>query len=276
MTPELITKIIAPQVTFEGIRNIEKFSKIFCDLYRIELFKDGLDLILTKLQEKHLSFEVKNTKGWDTNVGCFLTEPKSFFNKTFGKVIHKNSLKIILRNLSCNVMAHEMAHALEFESRINLGEEFRQAIGHDIKNREPQILTLKSEIKRLMIDAIKSYKPEHFLSELFARYFELLSTSRNVMMFGSFATNDVMHFFVNTTNFIENIFNPQIRSKVNLNIAASTSHFINKIKHLNLEENFQKNTESRKEKNSNSWSKGIKSNASWQQEFKLIDDSKNS
>ena len=44
-----IEKIFAPQIKFEGVCELDKFARYFCDLYRIELFKDGLDLILTKI-----------------------------------------------------------------------------------------------------------------------------------------------------------------------------------------------------------------------------------
>ncbi len=202
---EFFGKIIAPQLHFHEGNHTEKFMKIFFDLYRIEIFKDGLDLILTKMNERSLHFDIKEMKGWDTNVGCFLKD------------------KITLRSLSHNVLAHEMAHAFAFESRVDLGAEFMQCVGYDMKNREPQIMTLKGEVKRLMVDALKSYPTNQFLGEIFARYFELLSVSRNVVSTGDFTTRDVMDFFVNITNFIEKIFNPQIRKKVNPQIASETS-----------------------------------------------------
>lgn len=266
-----LKKIFASQLDFEGSDRSEKFLKSFFNLYRIELFKDGLDLILTKIKEKHLRFEIRITKGWDTNVGCFLTEKKNFYDKTLDKFFQKKSLKIILRQLSCNVMAHEMAHALEFESRINLGEEFRQAIGFDMKDRQPQILTLKAEVKRLMVEALKSYPPHQFLSELFARYFELLSVSRNVCEAGSFATSDVMDFFLNTTNFVEKIFNPKIQSKIDPEIAAMTSEIARQVKLSTPHQKFQEKVESFHTKSENSektaWSKNVKSNADWQKSW---------
>ncbi len=261
---DLLKNIFAPHLDFEGVAEPEKFLKTFCNLYRIELFKDGLDLILTKVQEKDLKFEVKITKGWDTNVGCYLTEQSKVFNKVFGtfsKVVKK---KIILRQLTCNLIAHEMAHALEFESEINLGEEFRQAIGFDMKNREPQNVALKGEIKRLMVDALKTYPQHQFISELFARYFELLSISRNVRASGDFTTTEVMSFFENTTNFIERIFNPQIKSKIDPKIAAHTLEIASQVKLEQPEQKFQERVESFQKKTQGSWSKGVKSNAMWQ------------
>jgi hypothetical protein len=274
---DLIRSIIIPQLSFEGANESEKFVKLFCDLYRIELFKDGLDLILTKMQEKHLRFEVKIIKGWDTNVGCFLTEKKSVYNQTFGKFFQKQSLKIILRSMHYNVLAHEMAHALEFEGGIDLGEEFRKCIGFDMKNRKADILTLRAEIQRLMVDALESYPENQFLSELFARYFELLSISRNVVTSGSFATLDVMGFFVNTTNFIEKIFNPKIRKKIDPKISQATIEIVKKVKLEAPQQKFQERVESRQKTSGGSFAKSVKSNAMWHnawQKTKEIDDKK--
>ena len=265
---EFIKKICTSQLEFEGVENLEKFVKTFADLYRIELFKDGLDLILTKMEEKHLKFEVRITKGWDTNLGCFLTEQKSFFDKTLGKVLRQTAPKIILRNLSHNLMAHEMAHALEFESGLNLGEDFRKAIGFDMKDRHPQSITLKGETQRLMVEALKSYPPHQFISELFARYFELLSISRNVRATGDFATSDVMGFFENTTNFVEKIFNPQIRAKINPRIAEATSVLASQIRLEAPQQKFQEKIESVQRKSAGSWAKVAKSNAMWQEGWK--------
>lgn len=260
---DLIRSIIIPQLSFEGVQDNEKFVKLFCDLYRIELFKDGLDLILTKLQQKHLSFEVKIIKGWDTNLGCFLTERRNIFDKTLGKFFAKNSLKIILRSNNYNVLAHEMAHALEFESGLDLGAEFRKCIGLDMKNRQAEILTLRGEIQRLMVDALKSYPENQFISELFARYFELLSISRNVIATGNFATSDVMDFFANTTNFIRKIFNPQIKTKISHEIAKITTEIAAKVKLEKPQQKFQERIESRTKTFGGSWTKSTKSNAAY-------------
>jgi hypothetical protein len=272
MSKDFLKNIFLPQLEFEGVRNDDKFIEVFKDLYRIELFKDGLDLILTKVKQQHLKFEVKIIKGWDTNVGCFLTEKKSIVDKVAGKIFYNRNLKIILRQLSRNVMAHEMAHALEYESKINLGEDFRKAIGYDMKNREPQMITLKAEVKRLMVDALKSYKPEQFLSELFARYFELLSVSRDVQSRGDFSTKEVMEFFTNTTNFIVDIFNPQIKNKIDPEIAKFTTELTKLIKLEEPQEKFSQKVDSFHKRSTSSWSKNVKSNANWQLGWKKFEE----
>jgi hypothetical protein len=262
-----LASIINPQISFEGERQDEKFIKLFCNLYRIELFKDGLDLILTKLQQQKLRFEIRYIKGWDTNVGCFLTEPQNFSDRLANKFLTNRNLKIILRSLNYNVLAHEMAHALEYESKINLGETFRQAIALDMKDRKANLISLESQIQRLMVDALKSYKPNQFISELFARYFELLSISRNVIDNGDFTTDQVMDFFVNTTKFIKEIFNPNLKKIIDPKIASYSDQIAFEVKIIKPQLNFQDRIESRNTKTSGSWAKGIKSNASYQESW---------
>ncbi len=233
VTKQDFANIILAQSKFENNQDKEKLVDIFIKLYRIEIFKDGLDLILSKLKEKKLQFEIRLIKGWDTNQGCFLTQKRSFIDKTvekIDKIFHRQELKIIIRNLSYNVLAHEMAHCFEFESGISLNEKFLEAITLDMNGREADFLPLRSQIKRLMVDALKNYKPNQFLSELFARYFELLSISRNVCQNGDFQTQEVMNFFINTTNFIDKIFNPLIKKQINIDIADKSSLLIEQIK----------------------------------------------
>ena len=274
---DFLKSIIIPQLHFDGVIDNEKFVKLFLDLYRIEIFKDGLDLILTKLQQKHLRFEIKEIKGWDTNVGCFLTEHRGVFDRTVGKFFQKASLKIILRSLHYNVLAHEMAHAMDFESGLDLGTDFRTAIGFDMKDRQASILTLRGEIQRLMVDALRSYPEHQFLNELFARYFELLSISRNVMSNGSFATSDVMSFFENTTKYMTHILNPQIRKKIDPKIAQATIEIARQVKLQAPQQKLQERVESTQKKSGGSWAKATKSNAmyldSWNK-TKEIEDKK--
>lgn len=268
---DIIKQIFSPQTKFEGINNIDRLCLMFCRLYRIDIFKNGLDLILTKLHQQHLFFDVKIIKDWDTNIGCFLTEQQSFFDKTIGKMFTKKSLKIILRQLSYNVLAHEMAHAVDFESGANLNENFSKSIKLDMQQDKSAILTLKAESKRLMIDALKSYPENQHNAELFARYFELLSISRDVCENGNFTTNDVMNYFANTTKFITEILNLQLKNLVNQSIAKKTTEIANEIKFSNQKENFSDKVNSFHQKTTSSgeksWSKNVRSNSFYHQSW---------
>lgn len=263
-----IEKIFAPQIRFEGVCELDKFARYFCDLYRIELFKDGLDLILTKIKERDISFEVHLIKGWDTNLGCYLTEQSRVFNKVAGVFSTSVKKKIIIKSFSHNVIAHEMAHALEFESGLDLGKEFRQAIGYDMKGRQADLLSLKGEIKRLMVDALKAYPQHQFLSELFARYFELLSICKNVQGKGAFQTTEVMDFFMNTTKYVQEIFNKVVRPKIDPEIAKKTTEIAKAVKIVKAEAKFQDRAgtffKAQGSGGAKSWSKNVKSNAMYQ------------
>ncbi len=308
---DLLPKIFAPRLKFEGADESEKFIRFFCDLYRIEIFKDGLDLILTKLQEQDLSFEVKIIKGWDTNLGCYLTEQNKVFNSILGKFSRQIKKTIIIKNFKHNVMAHEMAHALEFESGVDLGREFNQCLSVDLQVpnifavikekheaaqsnkdfaakhagldlRKSGFVALDAEIKRLMFDALKAYESNQFLSELFARYFELLALTRDVHGTGDFTSAQVMDFFVNTTNFITKIFNPAIKDKIDPTIAKATQQVAERVQIDGPQKKFQDNVNSFYKKtdgtNQKSFAKNVRSNSAYQagwQQYQALEDKKN-
>lgn len=266
----MIKNILKKGVTFDGAENFEKFYAVFTSLYNISLFKDGLDLVLTRIQTGDLTFEIKIIKGWDTNVGCHTTEQVKVFNKILNAFTTKLRHKIIIRNLLVNVVAHEMAHGLEAEGGIVLNEDFRKAIGFDMKDRQPQNLALAGAIKYLMGSDLKSYSADKIISELFSRYFELLSLSRDVQTHGDFSTKDVTDFFANTTRWIDQVFNARIRNKVDLEISKNTAKlteekaFKQEPKFAHKVDSFYKNVDERGQK---TWSANVKSNAAWQKSW---------
>ena len=85
-----------------------------------------------------------------------------------------------------------------------------------------------------------------------------------------------MDFFVNTTKFIKEIFNPQIQKITNQAIAQQTLEIVKNVKLTTPTLEFSKQFESRAQKNT-SFAKSIKSNASWQaswQKTQEIDEKK--
>jgi hypothetical protein len=266
----MIEEILNKVLKFEGVNESKKFSRIFTGLYGIALYKDGLDLILTKAKSNQLTFEVKIIKGWDTNVGCYLTDQRKIYNKILKTFTHQLDHKIILRSFAVNVLAHEMAHCLEIESGLVLNENFRTAIGYDMKNRKPESVVLAAEIQRLMVDALKFYPPNQFISELFARYFELLSISRDVDPSGSFLTTQVSDFFANSSKWIKLVFNAKIKSKIDPKIAAYTSNLVDS-GNFKQEKKFADQSRSFHKKineaGKKAWSGNVNSNANWQKSW---------
>lgn len=260
---DFLKLIITPNLDFEGGRADEKFCRFFANLYRIELYKTGLDLILTKLQQRQLRFEIRIAKDWDTNLGCYLRSENVVPDEENGKSFHRHCQKIVIRSFNYNVLAHELAHACEFNSKIDLGEDFRKAVALDMKDRRAGNIALDSEIQRLMIEALRAYKPNQFLSELFARYFELLSLSRFISPNGAFSGDEILDFFANVSNFIIKIFNPKIFNLIDPEISKATASIVQEVKISESAYQFRDQVNSRDQKFGDSWSKGIKSNFSW-------------
>jgi hypothetical protein len=263
----MITEILSPAIKFDGINEDKKFISQFTNLYGITIFKDGLDLILTKARHGDLTFEVKLIKGWKTNDGCCVTQENKIYNKFLNAFTKKLSHKIIIHNFSTNVIAHEMAHAIAAESGLALDEDFRKAIGFDMKNRTPENIALNGEVKRLMISDLKSYPANKILSELFARYFEILSICRDVEPNGKFTLSQVTDFFINTDKWIGEIFNHKIKEKIDRDIANFTAKLINE-NQFKSEKKFADGGKSFHKKldsdGGKSWSKNVDSNSAWQ------------
>ena len=163
-----------------------------------------------------------------------------------------------------------MAHALEAEGGIVLNEDFRKAIGFDMKDRKPQNIALAGAIKHLMVEDVKSYSSNQIISELFSRYFELLSMSQDVQTHGDFLTKDVMDFFANTTRFLDQVFNPRIKAKVDIAIAKHSAKLIEEKafkqepKFAHKVDYFYKKIDEKVQK---TWGANVKSNAAWQKSW---------
>jgi hypothetical protein len=277
-TKDFIANIFAKQTEHKSSQDLTNLVNLFYNLYNISFFKDGLDLILTKLSVAKLNFAIIEKKDWDTNVGCFLTSKNTFFHKALNLFTHHTTEKIIIRKLSANVLAHEMAHALEFASKKPLTATFQNTIRQDLAGADTAIITLKTEINRLINSDLKLYKPEQYPSELFARYFELLSLSRNVCFNGNFTTEQVIQLFPQTTNFLVNYFNPLIANQINSEIAYETSKIKTQTNqsNRNSEPNFTSTINSQKQEIRNKgWARTISSNHIWQESWEKIKDNKN-
>ena len=78
-----------------------------------------------------------------------------------------------------------------------------------------------------------------------------------------------MNYFANTTKFIAEILNPQIKKQINQNISIKTLEIAKNIKISNPQTNFSQKTESFHKRVDNngkkSWSQNTKSNNMYQQ-----------
>jgi hypothetical protein len=263
----MIEKILRSTTSFEGVNEITKFSEIFQLLYKTPLLKPSLDFSLTQIQKNHLKFEIKIIKNWDTNSGCYLSEQRTFYNKFIGSWSRKSYNKIILRNLFPSLIAHEMAHGVEIESGINFDNDFRQAIGFDMKGKTPKNQMFAGKFQRIFIEGIKLYPKDQIISELFARFFEILAEAKPISKNSGFTADEVKDFFYNSWNWIEKTLNPLLKSKINPEI----SKFSAKLDTASMQEKFTHKTESFFKRvdsqGKKTWTTNVKSNADWQKSW---------
>ncbi len=213
----------------------QEFIKNFEQLYQIKLLKDLLDLILTKAKQKKAKFVIKISRIWNRAAGDCQTE--GIVERIGGKILRRKYYTITIRNISHEVIMHEIAHAVEKESAINLNGEFRKAIANDMQEIEFASASVKTAIKQIMIEEMKAYKASQVMEEMFARYFELLAMSYDVGGWGryQFYAKDIIKFFENTTRWVESSFNPMIKHLSDKEIVTASDKFVANLKPYQME-----------------------------------------
>lgn len=272
ITSDIIKKFqpLENQIIFEGREKYQEFLRILINLYKIPIYKDGLDLIIGKTFAKKVKFEIKIIKDWDTNIGCYLTEQKKIYNKFLNRFTHILDHKIIIRKLSANVMAHEIGHFLEIESGISLDSGFKDAVITDLTNDSTANIALKAEIKRLFINDVKSYPNHQITSEFFARFFEIYSIAKGLSLRNAFTMAEIDNYFINANNWVKNSFLPKIKPLISNDIAILSNDLMQKNIHQDtpkFSDNIDRFHKRVNDQGGSSWSKNVKSNADWSNKF---------
>ena len=186
-----------------------EFIGLFKELYKVPLFKIGLDVSLTKAEIGNLKFNIQDTKQKTSLHGCCITKKKTIFNKAFGSFMQSHSHIVEIKTLTADVLMHEIAHSLEFESKINLSTEFANIFQYDLKKINKGHLLIKDAINQILYKDLTLYKKSQYNSEFLARYFELLARSKEVGGFTGqyhFTLIEIINCFPNVTKWIEKIF----------------------------------------------------------------------
>jgi hypothetical protein len=249
--------------------NIEKTTDLigsFKELYKVPWFKIGLDVILTKAELGLVRFFLQEKNITDNNHGCCITRQISVFNKIYKVVSRNYKYDIQLRTVSVDVIIHEIAHALEHESKINLNKDFAQIFASDINKVKKSHLNIQNAVKQIIFKELNLYHKNQHNSELLARFYELVAMSKEIGYYHHdyhFKLAEICDLFKNTIAWIENVFNANLRAQILDHIAPLS----NDIKFDNNLGSFSRKYQSLHGKNSDSqqqkkakWNKVIKSN----------------
>ncbi|MBT4922106.1 MAG: hypothetical protein HON23_03735 [Rickettsiales bacterium] len=232
------------------------FINNFKDLYKLDIFKPGLDLILSESEIGNVTFELNIIDDLVQLRGCCLTHERNVFNKVLNTFVKTYKHKITLQKLNVGVLMHEMAHALEKQGRISLSQGFDQAIGNDLKGIGSAPHTIKYAVDKIMYQDLKLYPENQQSSELFARLFQMLAMSKEIGHFDDefqFRVSDCEEFFKSSTMWIRDVFNVAAGARVADYISSQTA----KIKFTEANTRFTRKFTTESEKKS--WSSGASS-----------------
>ncbi|MBT4879340.1 MAG: hypothetical protein HON42_05940 [Alphaproteobacteria bacterium] len=253
-----IDKILLNSAKFDDPQKTANFIGQFKELYKIPLFKIGLDAILTKAEIGNVEFVMEQKNSAERLHGCCISSNKSKFNKIF-KVFTKELNHVIkIQTLDIHILAHEIAHALEKESKLDINKDFSTAINLDMQYVQSGHVLIQNAIRQILFKELELYDKAQHASELLARYFELLARSKEIGGYSSdfhFRYNEITSIFVNTTKWIEQVFNESLKASVrdhinilskNIKFDAALGNFARKEKkiHLNKKPNWSNATKS--------------------------------
>ena len=212
-----IDKILTRSLSFDDHQKIADFIGSFKELYKVPLFKVGLDVILTKAELGLVKFQLQEKNITETYHGCCITKQETLFNKIFSSFSKNYKHVINIRTLTVDVIMHEIAHALEKESKINLQDEFASIFATDLKNTKHSHINIQLAIKQIIFKELNLYPNSQHNSELLARFYELLAMSKEVGHYHNnyhFKLNEILSLFYNTVEWIDKVFNDNLKSQI--------------------------------------------------------------
>lgn len=190
------------------------FVYILEKTYNFKKFRNFINLILTLSELGKIKIFLSDKNVFEDYLGlCQTFDDKKKIN--FGKntlikisdIFDKKSL-ITIKKIKSHIIFHEFAHCIEKQLKIKLEEVFFFKITSDIKNTNIGNIILKNTLNNIMIEEIKEYKKNHFISELFARYFEIYAYTKEISNESSIPIEDLDNVFLETNKWFDNYLDP--------------------------------------------------------------------
>lgn len=213
----------------------EKFIYCFTELYRLPILKPLLDAILTEAKKGNAKFILQPLQNWDRVAGHCTT---SFVDKkligeesSFKKGIFSKNYKIVIKKFIPDILIHEIGHAIEQISEIDINQDFRKNFAMDMQLKNSSNRQLSSAIEDVMEKQLKSYQLKSIMAELFARFFEMLAMSKEVGGWGDyqFTYLEISKFFLNTIDWTEKVLHPILYKMIDKDVSLSSLEFVNNL-----------------------------------------------
>lgn len=263
LTTTLEPLAIIQRVTKARVAGIaQEFIYIIKKLYQYEVLKFFLDFTTSVAHDGRLTFELYDQQDFELDLGnCKTIENAT--NSLFNRFRRRNLYNITIKKVSPDVVLHEIAHMVDKELNLRLHEGYSNAVFLDIENPNTKNAHLKSVIDDIMIRQVANYPKSHHFAELFARYFEIISLSKEVIgkyKSSGFTLSEVISTFQNTHKWLSKNAYPSMKKETNPLIAAGSKKYIvpiEKIKH-NWSEEKVKSFHNRSDNSQKKWGSSIK------------------
>lgn len=246
-------------IEYSNIFDLEEFNDKFFSLYAIDIFKPLLDVVLTKIKENELKFKILPMKSWDrVNGHC---ETATIKEKENESIFYKKNYTIIIRTIESSIIIHEIGHAIEHISEIDINKDFRKNLSLDTQNHNKNTnIQIKTAVVDVMQKQLKNYELKSTMPELFARFFELIAMSYEVDGFKKYQYyyKDVSKYFKNTIKWVKNDLTNILLKKIDKTIKNETSLFTKSMEQY--EKKWASKSKFSKFKNGGKWTDNIESN----------------
>lgn len=247
-------EIIKKSSTARDPSLVNQFIEVIERIYQYELFKPMMDLSSTLCFESRLQFIIEPKEFYMLDEGNCVTI------EAFGNT--KKKYRITIRKIKADVIIHEIGHMIEKESDTSLDTSFNKAIVADIKNLKTGNISLQSAINDIMISQVAPYPNSQKGSELFTRYFQLLSMSKEVAGFAAeygYTIAEVYKAFPLLEAWLWDHFYSSMIAKINIDIAKNSTNYIKPISDIKHKWAGEKVTSSHAGRPQPKWSANVKS-----------------
>ncbi len=206
---------------------LSDFLQILQHLYKHSIFKNMLDIVVTKCSIGQLKFRVHNAKFFDLDAGNCLTMVDDGGVVSLGSTRRK--YVITIKKVACDVVVHEIAHMLEKELShlVNLPM-FASTLMYEVNNINQ--IHMKNVVKTLFVDQVSSYPESQHMSELFARFFQFFAGTNEVAFQSSlgerYRLQDAINIFPKTLQLLDSQLASGWRDLIDPEIARRSSQYV--------------------------------------------------
>ncbi len=183
-------------------------------LYKLRVFRVILNVMLSLLIGGRLSFDTCRKRFSESQDGVCKTYMRELNSRLYNSIFYFHKYRIEVKVMSDAVIIHEIAHAVEKESGLDVNVDFHALVLSDMKKLSGVNIMARQAIEKIMINEVNAYPAKSHASERFARYFELFTLTKEVLSSAKFVSEDLISLFADTNDWVKQVLEPRLKTKV--------------------------------------------------------------